>query len=248
MHFYLLLLCCLSVLTVSAQGEVLSIEPRLVNKTISISEFDEDFEDVTTVAVTNISRKTVQLVQERNDDNSPRAWSYGSSVRSSKRAPYLETVDAEDEATTLRPGETAIIMVYLRPDGIAGDGEVGLRFSDLTAPNRILGEATIRSTVRRIKGTGGSRASVGRPVPTTVGLYPNPAKDNFFVEAPRGQSIGRVEIMNTLGRTMRTFDRPAGEEGYNIKNLPNGLYLISVYDDKGKKVKTLRLLHRSFGA
>jgi len=57
-----------------------------------------------------------------------------------------------------------------------------------------------------------------------------------------------VEISNALGNRLRKYDRPDGKQGYDVENLPDGLYLISIYDDKGKKLKTLRLLHRQFGA
>ena len=68
------------------------------------------------------------------------------------------------------------------------------------------------------------------------------------MEAPPGTKLGRIEVSNTLGNRLKRFDRPAGKDGYDVEGLPDGLYLISIYDDKGKKLKTLRLLHRQYGA
>jgi hypothetical protein len=244
----LLLLCTFP--AAGQSGSALRVEPAEISKEIGVDNLDEDFEDVTAVVVTNNSGRTLQLMRETVSGKRPRAWSFRTLDRLSRTAPYVMTEDEQSSgrAIPLGPGQSATFYVVLRPDGVAGSGSAELRFSDLTLPGTVLGSATISARILQEDGAGTVEPSQPRPPVTSVRLYPNPATDRFFVEAPRGTRIGRVEVTNTLGRQIRSFETDAGTEGYNIRSLPDGLYLISVYDAGGKKLKTLRLLHRQFGA
>ena len=243
------LLTLLSCFSVAAQNAApLRVEPAAVNKEIRVDNLDEDFEDVTTVVVTNNSGRTLRLTREHVTRESPRNWNYASLDRVSQATPYvLSTSDAANSGQiNLRPGQSATYFVVLRPEGVTGTGTTELRFSDLTFPGTIIGTATIRTTLTRQDPAGPDSQSTDPP--TTVRLYPNPAVERFYVETPRNVKLGRVEVTNTLGRRIKSFTGAAGTDGYDIEELPDGLYLISIYDDGGKKLKTLRLLHRRFGA
>lgn len=251
MRLSLFLLALLSGLWLTAQsGATLRVEPADVNKEIRVDNLDEDFEDVTTIVVTNNSGRTLQLIRETVGKERPRSWSFRTLDRLSRSAPYVLSEDeqASGRAISLGPGQSATFFVVLRPDGVTGRGSTELRFSDLTLPGKVLATATVTARVIQDEAPDDSVAPESRPPVTTVRLYPNPATDRFFVEAPRGTRIGRVEVTNTLGRQLRNFEGESSAEGFDIRSLPDGLYLISVYDDGGKKLKTLRLLHRQFGA
>lgn len=248
----LLFLVWLWLVPLAAQeGGVLRVEPANVNKEIVVDNLDEDFQDVTSIMVTNNSGRTLQLLRDPVPIRKPASWSYLALDRQPKASPYvMSRLEQENgRPISLRPGESASFFVVLTPDGLTGTGTMELRFSDLTLPGTPLNLATITTKLsRRQTDPPPVSEQQERPFPTTVRLYPNPAPERFFVEAPRGVRVGRVEVANTLGRRIRSFDQPAGKEGYDIENLPDGLYLISVYDAAGKKIKTLRLLHRRFGA
>ena len=214
-----------------------------------MDNLDEHFEDVTSVVVTNNSARTIQLVKQEIAGTQPRAWSYRAFDRVSRATPYVRTASEQQggRQISLPPGQSATYYVTLQPDGVTGTGSIQLRFSDLTLPGTVLATATVRTNLSRSQGVEQEAVEVDR-TPTTVRLYPNPATDRFFVEAPRGTRIGRVEVTNTLGRQIKQFTGASGPEGYPIDQLPDGLYLISIYDTAGKKLRTLRLLHRQFGA
>ncbi|WP_116107986.1 T9SS type A sorting domain-containing protein [Lewinella sp. IMCC34191] len=243
----LLLLPCLGMPAQSSSA--LRVEPAEINKVIRVDNIDEDFEDVSAVVVTNNSGRTIQLLRENVVRESPRAWSYSALDRVSRATPYVISDDpqAAGRQISLSPGQSTTFFVVLRPDGVAGNGTAELRFSDLTLPGTVLAAATINTTLTRQDPTAAEEADA-RANPTTVRLYPNPATDRFYVEAPRSVRLGRVEVTNTLGRRIKTFSAESGTDGFDIENLPDGLYLISIYDDSGKKLRTLRLLHRRFGA
>ena len=233
--------------TVGAQDTgVLRVEPAEVTKEVAVDNLEEDFEDVTSVMVTNNSGRTIKLTHELVRQRQPTAWEYRALDRLSRTTPYVVTAREQETGrpVTLVPGQTATFYVVLRPDGITGTGSTELRFADLNLPGAVLATARLTTTVgQRAATAGGERSGA-----TSVRLYPNPATERFFVEAPRGTRISRVEVSNTLGRQIRAFNGPPGQEGYDIRTLPDGLYLISIYDANGKKLKTLRLLHRQFGA
>ena len=247
----LLLLCVflLPCLPLPAQDSEISVEPAAVVKEIVMDNLDEGFEDITTISVTNNSRRSMQLVQTARGIRQPGAWTNRITGRGSRKTPYSDR-GSGGKPVVLAPGETGTFQVALRPDGITGAGRLLISFSELTAPGRVLGTASIATKIiqRPTLAVEDVITHSDRPTPNTVRLYPNPAKERFFVEGPNHVRIGRVEISNTLGRKLRSFDRPAGEEGYDIEDLPDGLYLITVFDASGKQIKTLRMLHRQFGA
>ncbi len=239
-----------------AQRNVLRVEPANVAKDVVVDDLDKDYQDITTITVTNNGSQTLQLIKKQVVIGKPRAWRYGTFSRRNQSSAYvIAQANRNGRPVTVRPGESASFQVVLEPAGVTGDGRVEVQFFDSSNPGKILGKATVTAEIiQRSSGGASNPASSGsgnfssRPVPTSVNLFPNPARERFFVEAPPGIKIGRVEVSNALGNRLRKYDRPDGKQGYDVENLPDGLYLISIYDDKGKKLKTLRLLHRQFGA
>ncbi|TXF83358.1 T9SS type A sorting domain-containing protein [Neolewinella aurantiaca] len=245
--FMALCTCCF------AQQSVLRVEPANVAKDVVVDDLDKDYQDITTITVTNTGSGTVQLTKKQVVIGKPRPWKYGTFSQGSPLV--LSAANQESSRpVSLRPGASATFQVVLEPAGIAGDGRVEVQFFDLSNPGNMLGKATVTAEIIQRSGSSPSTSGQGggnfssRPVPTSVNLFPNPARERFFVEAPPGTKIGRVEVSNALGNRLRKYDRPDGKQGYDVEDLPDGLYLISIYDDKGKKLKTLRLLHRQFGA
>ena len=235
-----------------AQNGMLRIEPANVNKEVVVDDLDDSYQDITQVTVTNTSARTIELASEQIVGKKPTGWAYGTFSRRNEQDPYVVTPARNTtDPVTLRPGEAASFALVLDSDGRTGAGTVGIIFTDLRTPGVTMGTANFTTRIVR-RGQGSAtltpRNTARRPTPTSVTIYPNPARENFNVEVPGGVRLGRVVVTNTLGKQVRDFARPAGKEGYDIENLPDGLYLVSIYDDRGKKLKTLRLLPRRFGA
>lgn len=240
-----------------AQSAELRVEPASVVKDVVVDDLRQAYQDITPITVTNDSRRMLKLIRKQVVIGKPAGWEYGTFSRRNRTSPYVITKKnkTQESPVNLGPGESATFYVVLQPGGDTGDGRVEIRFYDLAVPGRVLGKAVVTSEITQRSGNGTNTSSgnslpemLTRPVPRSVRIFPNPARERFFVEAPAGTRIGRVEIRNTLGSTLMKFDQPAGKEGYEVENLPDGLYMISIYDDRGKKLKTLRLLHRQFGA
>ncbi|CAH1002502.1 hypothetical protein LEM8419_03381 [Neolewinella maritima] len=242
---YLLLIFLTCTCLQAQDGGVLRVEPAEINKEVVVDNLEEHFEDVTSIVVTNNSGRSIRLARQTVRRPQPAAWSYRALDRLSRTTPYVLSANEQENGRyiPLAPGQSATFYVVLRPDGVTGSGSTELQFSDLTVPGATLATARVSTVIRQR-----AVVPVAAPSPTSVRLYPNPATERFFVETPQGTTISRIEVTNTLGRQIRSFDGPADVNGYDIRKLPDGLYLISIYDTTGKKLKTLRLLHRAFGA
>ena len=237
-----------------AQANDLRIEPANVTKEVVVDDLEKGYQDITNITVTNVSGHAIDLVRKQVVGKKPKLWDYGIySRRNAGSSPFVvpENDNEADRPVRLGPGESAAYAVVLNSAGKVGQGSVGIIFADKNLPGVNLGTANFTTRIVRRNTTenaGGGVPRIRRPVPTTVSLYPNPARERFFVEVPTGVRLGRVNVANTLGKQLKSFPKSNGKAGYDIEKLPDGLYLISIYDDRGKKLKTLRLLHRRFGA
>jgi len=240
-----------------AQNNALRVEPANVAKDVVVEKLDETYQDITTVTVTNTSGKRLQFSCKSVVVGKPPSWKYGAFSRHNRVSPYTLRGSNGGKIKAdfaLSPGQSKVFYLVLEPDMVVGDGRAELVFYEIGNPARVLGKATVTTEVSESSGANDGSQNTGssdfnaRPAPSSVRLFPNPARENFFVESPAGVNVGRIEISNALGNRLRKFDRPPGKDGYNVSDLPDGLYLISIYDKQGKKLKTLRLLHRQFGA
>jgi hypothetical protein len=88
-----------------------------------------------------------------------------------------------------------------------------------------------------------STVGVEKPKSATTRVYPNPAKDVINIEISDFTDINRIELVNSIGKTVRVIDN-ASEIGrfssINVSSLPAGLYYLRL--DGNKTQQTLRVL------
>ena len=242
--FLILVFNLLATVAVLAQTVELSIEPAQVEKHIVVDDLDLDFEDISTIQLTNMSSTPLRLRYDKIIDLQPEGWE---TIVYRKEAGNRPGTNASESGVfSLGAYESVEFYLILQPNGVPGAGRIRLPFVNANLPGRPLATAAFNLTVLNQSQADNDPSYGGRR--PSLRVYPNPAVENFFVDFPPNKPFGRVEVYNTLGRRLRSFTEPAGEEGYNIEDLPEGLYLINIYDAAGMKLKTLRLLHRRFGA
>ena len=67
---------------------------------------------------------------------------------------------------------------------------------------------------------------------STVNVYPNPASTFINIDVINGHRVGMVRIYNTVGTLVKSLDMNGSEKEIDISELPTGLYIISIEDEK----------------
>jgi len=76
---------------------------------------------------------------------------------------------------------------------------------------------------------------------TILKVYPNPTERNFSINGD--DNIHKVGVYNILGKEMKMFKHEKGDS-HDISELNRGLYIVRLFDIKGKAVKSLKLNKR----
>jgi hypothetical protein len=79
----------------------------------------------------------------------------------------------------------------------------------------------------------------GEDIPARFTVYPNPARDLFEIDLPRG-GFNKVEIVDLLGRTVysKTID-PAATVLQLQHHLPSGSYFVRLHNNREVKITKL---------
>lgn len=113
------------------------------------------------------------------------------------------------------------------PNGKAGKGVVKFKIYDDADFSNVIVESEIST-------------AVDNAVATELSIYPNPAQDFITVN---GTNISKIDIHDITGRRLKSFSHNPNAS-HDISTLRNGLYLVRVFDLKGKIVKSMRLSKR----
>lgn len=68
--------------------------------------------------------------------------------------------------------------------------------------------------------------SVPREREADIVLTPNPARDVIQIELPEGQPATAIELVNTLGTTVKRLTLGAGKNTIDVRDLPSGTYAV----------------------
>ncbi len=82
------------------------------------------------------------------------------------------------------------------------------------------------------------RAKTHIPINHSIRIYPNPVTDFFKIDSKI--AIGKIEIFNLIGKRIQTQNNDR-DDIFDASNLRNGMYLVRIFDQKGKVLIVLRL-------
>ena len=88
-----------------------------------------------------------------------------------------------------------------------------------------------------------STVGTNNPLASTINIYPNPATDRIYIKSSDISKISRVELLNTIGSTVRVIENPSktsNELSLKVTDLPSGLYFVRVISSGN--IQTLRVL------
>lgn len=238
LYLFVLLSSC----TLVAQ-QALNINPAMSRKSINISASDVSYEEILKVEITNTSNQQMRLRWDKVVVYQPYTWetqvcdkvaSYPPAVTSN-----YDPIQGVIAPVVLTPGESFELFLTVSPYNTSGQCKIEIIFRDIDRPEKQLGTATFQLNLTNSEDSA-ELANIGN----RVKVYPNPVHDRFFLtNAP---PLSRIDLYNTLGRKIRSYDNPQPDDSFLAGDLPQGVYLLSLVDVNGKVTRTLRLLRRDF--
>ncbi len=237
MKHLLLLMLTLSALHNGFAQKLLSFEPNAVEERFLVDLDDWTKTVELSATVTNTSNQTLLLKWKRNIVNQPLGWQtqicddfayYTPDISTNYSPKYNINAPVE-----LAPGASISFSLHIQPLGTAGRGVYEIPFSTTKNPDKIIGSLMFTANVEDADKEF-SKA--------TLRLYPNPAIDYF--EITPNAPVDEVILYNMIGKKVRTYDATQTNR-FDISDIPAGLYLVSLLNEKRGVVKTLRLNKRS---
>lgn len=238
-HFLLLASLIFTFAQISAQ-EILTINPTVIEKTFVEDLSNQGLDLEIHTRVTNNSEETIQLRWVRETMEKPEAWQtqvcdnnlcYGPNVSTN----YDPSIGA-DMPVYMDPGSSFDLIFHVKPFGTPGYGEFVIPF--YYYPNEdtsVLATATFQVTIESV-------TDVDEATKAKLRVFPNPATD--YIELTNNDVVDRMVIYNLLGREVRNYNVINGRL-YEVADLPNGMYLVSLINEEEGILKTFRLNKRS---
>ncbi|GJM33569.1 MAG: hypothetical protein DHS20C18_25700 [Saprospiraceae bacterium] len=199
---------------------------------IGESENPEEIELRTTIQ--NVSNQTIALKWTKYVLDLPPVWE---AEVYDKELCYLPNAYTNydpgyfEAPVELIPGESFDLVLHVLTHGKAGVGAFEFPISLINQPDEVLETVTFYPQV--------IEQEVQRSA--SLKLYPNPAEDYFRISGD--EHITKLMLYNSIGQPVRQYTAVPGQR-YDISDLPEGLYLLGLLDQKGETKKTLRLMKR----
>jgi hypothetical protein len=237
MKHFLLLILTLSAIGNGYSQKLLTLEPNAVEERflVDLDNWSKMLE--LSATVTNTSNQTLLLKWKRNIVNQPLGWQtqvcddfafYTPEVATNYAPKYNINAPVE-----LAPGASLTFSLHIQPMGVAGRGVYEIPFSLTKSPDKTIGTLILTANVEDADKEF-SKASLR--------LFPNPAIDYF--EITPNAPVDEIVLYNMIGKKIRMFDASQNNR-YDISDIPAGLYLVSLINEKRGVLKTLRLNKRT---
>ena len=234
-----LLAVIISSITFSLSAQILTIEPIPVEETFNVDLTNEILDLEMHATVTNNTNEEIQLKWVRQVIDKPQAWR---SQVCDNNTCYVEQVSTNydpdngiNEPAILGAGQSFDLIFHVLPNQTAGTGEFRVSFYLISDLNTVLETAVFMPTVSGL-------TSTNDLIKPRIKAFPNPAQD--YIELTSNNLVDELVVYNIIGHKVRSFRAQNGKK-YDIADLPDGLYLISLVNDQNGIVKTLRISKRS---
>lgn len=221
----------------------LSIYPDDLSYSLEADLSDLWVEPIAHSFVINTSNQTIKLRWEIKivGTNCPADWKYKvcdkNQCYNSNVTTNVNFGGQPNVPVILAPGDTSIIDIHVNPTGVAGCCSVEIYLSDVTDINN---PVALESPDYDICVT--PLTAVTQAEKSSIRIYPNPTTD--FITLTKNSFVKQLWVTNILGRRVKTFAASINGR-YDISELPDGIYLVSMVDANSKIIKTLRVSKRN---
>ncbi len=76
------------------------------------------------------------------------------------------------------------------------------------------------------------------PIAQPLRLYPNPASQSLTIELPPDVPVAQMQVVNAMGQVVRQFSQATTRQQFNVADLPNGWYIVSLISNDKKMEAT----------
>ena len=220
-----LLLISAQILRGLSQNVTITLTPQIVNATVSLDSFEVKAKAI----FKNTSTTTKKFVWKRTIVAMTSGWQ---SLVCDAQACWSSGVNDAPEQITVPANGTSNIDAYIRPNRIAGSATIEIKVFEFGNEANAITGRYLFSTATSTKD--GGRNNVGLKV------YPNPATDYFSIQDDY-DVVDRIIVYNMIGRAVKNYATDNPNNRYLLNDLPEGLYIIRLLNNKGTTVKTIRL-------
>lgn len=229
----------LLLLNISLMAQAIIADPAINEETFSVTL--TDFNDlVIHSSMVNTSDATLDVKWVRVVGDMPDAWTSQVCDNTNCYAPFISSNVEDgvvDAPITLTAGEVGILDVHVNPQGVAGSGVITVELYNNANMDELISTGTFTFHVEDMS------VSISEIEKAALQLYPNPSPDYF--QLTNANIVDNIVVYNIVGRAVKTFDVYDGER-YDVADLPNGMYLVSLVSAEEGVVKTVRLSKRSY--
>lgn len=215
----------LFLMPLSAQVSI-GLKPNVVMMDVNPAEF----ETVAHSYITNNSDEAKTFRWFRTIENISIGWQ---NAICDVNACYSVETDTTpvDFLLTLAPGDSSMLDVHIRPNGIDGSAKIKVTVFEVGDPeNQITGEYLFNQTTPTYD------VNV-----VSIRIFPNPAIDYF--ELSDYTNVREVVISDLVGHVLKRYNVYPGAK-FDVGYLPGNIYLVRLLDNQRDIIKTLRLKKR----
>lgn len=181
------------------------------------------------------SMYTIYWKLEKDQSTWPSSWE---SKVCDKNTCYLSNKDMcpPENPNFMGLGST-LFQLHVNPNGDAGSTILVFRlFSDKDFKNEVFKtKIYINSAV----------STKNSQLKSDLRIYPNPASDYFSIT--NNQAVKKLVIYNMFGKEVKSFFHYNNAE-HEISDIKTGMYIVKMFDDKNRLIKTVKLNKVSGGA
>jgi hypothetical protein len=215
------------------RAQVLTFTPLSSDSTVRMDLFNSYQPIVLAGFLKNNTNRQLSVRWERNPLQVPNAWAIQIQDTNRQYADFVDSnVNADfylNEPVVLAPKERVRLDVLVTPNGAAGQMLLGIELYLIDQPEVIIAAEDIRLAVE----SKNQRRST---------IFPNPSSD--FMRLAQQDDVERLVVYNIVGKKVKDFNVQDNER-YDISDLPDGIYLVGLFDDRNKIIRTVRVQKRS---
>jgi hypothetical protein len=234
------ILCTLLYVSLFAQQVVFEVTPNPMESSFisDLSNLNESQICYARIKNTSGQKKNLRWVIEAV--KAPKNWRFSVCDQNNCYHTFNHTnVDLSNgypnKPLVLMPGDTSRLWLNVFPNGMEGKAEVKVHLYDINNGNSAIATALFKVTIE-----------ADAPLTVTergrLRITPNPVTDYMYLT--NNTFVRQLWVSNILGKRVKVFDIST-EGRYDVSDLPDGMYLVSMIDASQKTVKTVRVSKRA---